>query len=258
MVPHMAVDLSRGNGKEVDNGVWGTCLCSSLVPSDLAHLWSQIHHFHFLRNFCWAHSMLWLSGSDRTKLMLNSSGCVFAWYSMAKHCISPRAQGRAGILLCMWHGLVPAHEGLCCHPLLSLSIHSTPHLFPPLIPLTPLGLLAQWTTTAWTCSRPLFSPWLHSRPVVFCVIWYRGWSSTPKCAVCCLQSLKALGFPLGLPLWRGFAGMPLATGLQSFYWRSPLSLCKACLWPSGLNESYQASSIVDFSLSSPISIMLCM
>lgn len=76
--------------------------------------------------------------------MLNSSWCLFAWCPMAKHCISPRAQGRAGTLLCIWHGLVPAHEGLCCHPPLSLSIHATRHLFPSLISLTPLGLLAQW------------------------------------------------------------------------------------------------------------------
>lgn len=195
----MAVGLSWGNGKVVDRvvgkGVWATCACSLLMPSDLAGFWSQIYPSSPLGwsaagptwrhrlvgligpNLCWAFLAAWLSGtlwpSTPSLPELRSKWEVV--FQKVSNSFLPMAWPCSRFL-----GLLGLHPPLrLTYTRYSIfSNHGSlyHHRFCWLRRLRGQGCCI---TTAWTCWRALSFLGPHSRLAVFCITWYRDRSSVP-------------------------------------------------------------------------------
>ena len=77
-------------------GIWATCLYSLLFTFVLLMFGPN---FHLIMDFSWTWLALWIRGSDRTRLMMDSCGCMISWCARVRHFISTSRI----ILLCRWH-----------------------------------------------------------------------------------------------------------------------------------------------------------
>lgn len=83
----------RAGAETVVDDMWicPTSPASLFVHSRIAHTESWLYHFQFKMDCCWAHPLLWLGESDRTQVMMDSSGCTGIWCPVV--CLFPKALG---------------------------------------------------------------------------------------------------------------------------------------------------------------------
>lgn len=170
-------------------GIWPTSSCHLLVPSGPAG--AQTHPFHFcsIMDCSCARPALWCGGSKNTQLMMDSS-CHMVTQLVHHQMSNVLFPLRPSSLMAQW---LSADGGELCLPcdsptgvcqrlqMASPSATDTPSTIKSAGFRGPSGRAAWTCWRAFSCSRP------HIKLAAFWVTQYRGWHSTPKWGMCCLQ-----------------------------------------------------------------------